>query len=145
MPETETALRICPLCEATCGLTLTIDATDIDRGCLERAQAARYSSGSLADFPAGLAQRYFEQDVLFREMLAKHTRTEGNVVISDLRGVDPIYCGNRFLVYALYPEQNCSIWIVSGLRNQNCVFACGQSIVNRTANGTPTSAMSRTI
>ena len=25
MPETETALRICPLCEATCGLTLTID------------------------------------------------------------------------------------------------------------------------
>src|SRR3984893_17662816 len=23
---TETALRICPLCEATCGLTLTIDA-----------------------------------------------------------------------------------------------------------------------
>lgn len=25
MPESETALRICPLCEATCGLTLTID------------------------------------------------------------------------------------------------------------------------
>jgi anaerobic selenocysteine-containing dehydrogenase len=25
MPETDTALRICPLCEATCGLTLTID------------------------------------------------------------------------------------------------------------------------
>jgi nanoRNase/pAp phosphatase (c-di-AMP/oligoRNAs hydrolase) len=76
-------------------------------------------------------RRYFEQDVLFREMLAQHTWTEGNVVISDLRGVDPIYCGNRFMVYALYPEQNCSIWIVSGLRNQNCVFACGHSIVNR--------------
>jgi nanoRNase/pAp phosphatase (c-di-AMP/oligoRNAs hydrolase) len=78
-------------------------------------------------------KRYFEQDPLFREMIQKHSRTEGNVLISDLRGVDPIYCGNRFMVYALYPEQNISIWIVNGRENQNCVFACGHSILNRTA------------
>jgi nanoRNase/pAp phosphatase (c-di-AMP/oligoRNAs hydrolase) len=77
--------------------------------------------------------RYFEQDALFRRMLAEHTWTEGNVVITDLRGVDPIHCGNRFLVYALYPEQNISIWIVNGRGNQNCVFACGHSIINRTS------------
>ena len=41
---------------------LTIDATDIDRTCLERAQAGRYRRESLADFPGGLAERYFEQD-----------------------------------------------------------------------------------
>ena len=79
------------------------------------------------------AERYFEQDVLFREMVAEHTRTEGRVVITDLRDVDPIYSGNRFLIYALYPEQNTSIWIVDGFRGQNCVFACGQSILNPTA------------
>lgn len=77
--------------------------------------------------------RYFEQDVLFREMLAKHTRTEGDVIVTDLRDVDPIYSGNRFLVYALHPEQNISIWIVDGFKNQNCVFACGHSIVNRSS------------
>ena len=76
--------------------------------------------------------RYFEQDALFRAMLAEHTRTYGNVVVTDLRNVEPIYSGNRFLVYALNPEQNVSIWIVNGFRNQNCVFACGHSILNRT-------------
>lgn len=74
--------------------------------------------------------RYFEQDTLFREMLAAHTRVEGEVIITDLRGVYPIYAGNRFLVYALNPEQKVSIWIVDGLQMQNCVFACGRSIIN---------------
>ncbi len=77
--------------------------------------------------------RYFEQDAQFREMLISHTRTDGNVVISDLRNVDPIHSGNRFLVYALFPAQNTSIWIVNGRGNQNCVFACGHSILNRTS------------
>ncbi len=73
--------------------------------------------------------RYFEQDGLFREMLVLHTRAEGRVVVTDLRGVYPIYSGNRFLVYALFPDQDQSIWIVDGLRGQNCVFACGRSII----------------
>jgi nanoRNase/pAp phosphatase (c-di-AMP/oligoRNAs hydrolase) len=77
--------------------------------------------------------RYFEQDALFREMLKRHTWTEGNVIITDLRGVDPIYSGNRFLVYALYPKQNVSIWMVDGFQGQNCVFACGHSILNKTS------------
>ena len=77
--------------------------------------------------------RYFEQDALFREMLAEHTWTDGCCVVTDLRDVDPIYSGNRFLVYALYPEQNTSLWIVDGFRGQNCVFACGHSILNQTS------------
>jgi nanoRNase/pAp phosphatase (c-di-AMP/oligoRNAs hydrolase) len=76
--------------------------------------------------------RYFEQDALFREMLQQHTWTEGNVIITDLRGAETIYSGNRFLVYALYPQQNVSIWIVDGFQGQNCVFACGHSILDRT-------------
>ncbi|MGO4495913.1 exopolyphosphatase [Paenibacillus sp. 2RAB27] len=77
--------------------------------------------------------RYFELDALYRDMLQTYTRVEGNVVITDLRDVETIYPGNRFMVYALYPEQNTSIWIVDGRNKQNCVFACGHSIVNRTA------------
>ena len=33
---------------------------------------------------------YEEQTEKFKEMVAAHTRTEGNVIITDLRGVDPI-------------------------------------------------------
>jgi len=77
--------------------------------------------------------RYFELDAQYREMLGKYTRTEGNVIITDLRDVETIYPGNRFMVYALNPEQNISIWIVDGRNKQNCVFACGHSIVNRTS------------
>ena len=39
---------------------VTVDATDIDRQCLARAQTARYPRGALADVPASLAARYFE-------------------------------------------------------------------------------------
>lgn len=77
--------------------------------------------------------RYFEMDTLFRDMIKKHTRIEGHVIVTDLRDVETIYAGNRFMVYALYPEQNVSIWIVDGRNKQNCVFACGHSIINRTA------------
>jgi chemotaxis methyl-accepting protein methylase len=41
---------------------VTVDATDIDRQCLERAQAGSYRREALADFPVDLAQRYFEAD-----------------------------------------------------------------------------------
>lgn len=41
---------------------VTVDATDIDRQSLERAKAGRYRRDALADVPADLAQRYFEDD-----------------------------------------------------------------------------------
>lgn len=39
----------------------TVDATDIDRQCLARANGARYSREALADVPAALVRRYFEE------------------------------------------------------------------------------------
>ncbi len=77
--------------------------------------------------------RYFEQDKVFRQMLADHSWTENNVVVTDLRGLSPIPCGNRFLIYASYPDTNTSVWIVDGFQGKNCVFACGHSILNKTS------------
>jgi nanoRNase/pAp phosphatase (c-di-AMP/oligoRNAs hydrolase) len=76
---------------------------------------------------------YFEQNELFTDMLKKYTRTDENIIITDLRNVDTIYSGNRFLIYSLYPEQNVSIWMIDGKNKQNCVFSVGHSIVNRTS------------
>lgn len=75
---------------------------------------------------------YEEQTKLFLEMLNKYTKTEENVIVTDLRGVSPIYTGNRFMIYSIYPEQNVSLWIVDGKQNQNVAIACGYSILNRT-------------
>ncbi|MDR1688080.1 MAG: exopolyphosphatase [Clostridiales bacterium] len=78
-------------------------------------------------------EMYYEQTELFKQMINAHTTTEGNVIITDLRGVETIYTGNRFLIYSMYPEQNISIWAVDGRGKQNCPIAVGHSIINRTS------------
>jgi len=78
-------------------------------------------------------EMYFEQDKLFRGMLEKYTRTDENIIITDLRNVEPIYTGNRFLIYSLFPEQNISMWIVDGRNKMNCPIAVGHSVINRTS------------
>ena len=77
---------------------------------------------------------YFEQTEKFKEMVKAHTRVEKDVIISDLRGVDPIYTGNRFMIYSMYPEQNISAWIVNGKGGKGCSVAVGYSVLNRTSN-----------
>ena len=76
---------------------------------------------------------YFEQTAKFKEMVTAHTEVKGNVIISDLRGVDPIYSGNRFMIYSMYPNQNISAWIVSGKGGEGCSAAVGYSILNRSS------------
>ncbi|MCL1834916.1 MAG: exopolyphosphatase [Oscillospiraceae bacterium] len=73
---------------------------------------------------------YREQDALFKEMLLKYTHTDGNVIITDLRNVETIYTGNRFLIYSLFPDQNVSLWAVDGRGKQNCPIAVGYSVLN---------------
>jgi nanoRNase/pAp phosphatase (c-di-AMP/oligoRNAs hydrolase) len=76
-------------------------------------------------------QLYLEQSELFKVMLKEKTRVHKNVIITDLRGVETIYAGNRFMIYSLYPEQNVSVWVVDG-RAINCPIAVGYSVINRT-------------
>lgn len=76
---------------------------------------------------------YMEQTEKFKEMVLAHSHTEGNLLITDLRGVDPIYTCNRFMVYSMFPEQNISAWIVSGRGGQGCSAAVGYSILNKTS------------
>jgi hypothetical protein len=76
---------------------------------------------------------YREQTALFKEMVLAHSYTKGKVLITDLRGVDPIYSCNRFMVYSMFPEQNISAWIVNGKGGQGCSAAVGYSILNRTS------------
>lgn len=56
-----------------------------------------------------------------------------NIVLLDLTHEDVIYPGNRFMIYALYPQINISIHKIWGFQKQNTVFAVGKSIINRSS------------
>jgi nanoRNase/pAp phosphatase (c-di-AMP/oligoRNAs hydrolase) len=66
-------------------------------------------------------------------MLKKYAKIDGNAIVIDLRNVDPIYAGNRFLIYTLFPEQNISIWVIDGRDKKNIAITVGYSIINRGA------------
>ncbi|MCH9813921.1 MAG: exopolyphosphatase [Epsilonproteobacteria bacterium] len=77
-----------------------------------------------------LYNRYREE---FVTQLKKCSTIYDNVVVLDLRDEEIIYPGNRFMIYALYPETNISIHHIWGFQKQNTVFAVGKSIVNKTS------------
>ena len=74
---------------------------------------------------------YREQSTLFQRQLEKCTTVIGNVAVVDLRREAVIYAGNRFMVYALYPDASVSIHVMWGRQKQNTVMAVGKSILNR--------------
>ncbi|MDR2072687.1 MAG: exopolyphosphatase [Spirochaetaceae bacterium] len=76
---------------------------------------------------------YMEQEGSFQEMVQKYAKVEGNAIVVDLRGVETISVGNRFIVYTLFPKQNISLWIVDGRNKQNAVITVGYSIINRSS------------
>lgn len=77
-------------------------------------------------------RRYFKQQEQFEAMLTRNGEIHGNVVVTNLMKEETIYSGNRFLVYALYPEQNVEVRVMWGRDKRNVVFAVGHSILNRT-------------
>jgi nanoRNase/pAp phosphatase (c-di-AMP/oligoRNAs hydrolase) len=76
---------------------------------------------------------YFEHSEKCKEQIKRCAKIHSNLVVLDLRKEETIYAGNRFIIYALYPETNISIHVLWGLRNQNTVFATGKSILNRSS------------
>lgn len=76
---------------------------------------------------------YFEHAEKCKEQITRCATVHKNLVVLDLRNEETIYAGNRFVIYALYPEQNISIHVLWGLKNQNTVFATGKSILNRSS------------
>jgi nanoRNase/pAp phosphatase (c-di-AMP/oligoRNAs hydrolase) len=75
--------------------------------------------------------RYFKQEQEYQAMLKANSRTDGNVLVIDLRDVEEIVSGNRFMEYALFPEQNVSVRVIWGRGKKNMVFTVGRSILDR--------------
>ncbi len=76
---------------------------------------------------------YTQHAELFVDQLKRCATVRGNVVVLDLRREETIYAGNRFMIYALFPDTNVSIHVLWGLKQQNTVLACGKSILDRSS------------
>ena len=93
-----------------------------------------HTAKEIMDFPdvRERIDKYFNEEEKFKQMVKDNAAVHDNVVVLDLRNQDPIYCGNRFMIYTLFPECNVSIRVIWGFKKQNVVFTVGHSITNRT-------------
>lgn len=76
---------------------------------------------------------YKEEQEKFIDQVKRCSKVYEKLIVLDLRNEEVIHAGNRFMIYALYPETTISIHILWGFQKQNTVYATGKSIVNRSS------------
>jgi nanoRNase/pAp phosphatase (c-di-AMP/oligoRNAs hydrolase) len=85
---------------------------------------------------ADVAERvelYREQAALFVDQLERVSTVRGDLVVVDLRSENVIHAGNRFMVYALFPQCRVSAHVIWGRQKLNTVLAVGKSIIDRSS------------
>ena len=88
-------------------------------------------------------QRIRNDQEEFRQLLQRNSFQLQNVVITDLREMERLPAGNRFLIYTLFPETNVSLRVHWGPAHQSVIAAVGHSIFNRTCKTSVGELMSR--
>ena len=74
-----------------------------------------------------------EQEQL-RKILLQRTTLKGNVIYADLRGIEKIPDGNRFLVFTLFPEGNIQVKVADDTQRPNTTaISVGYNIFNPTS------------
>jgi nanoRNase/pAp phosphatase (c-di-AMP/oligoRNAs hydrolase) len=76
---------------------------------------------------------YAEHHQKFKEQIERCATIHDKLIVLDLRREETIWAGNRFVIYALFPQCNISMHILWGKNKQNTVAAIGKSILNRTS------------
>ena len=74
---------------------------------------------------------YFEQQELFKQQLQDIVKIHDKVAVIDLRDQEIIYTGNRFMVYAMWPEIEMSVHVAWGFKKQNTAVMIGKCIINK--------------
>jgi hypothetical protein len=75
-----------------------------------------------------------EQEQL-RKLLLARTVIKGNVIYVDLRGIQEIPDGNRFLIFTLFPQGNIQVKVADDKQRENTTsISVGYNIFNTTSN-----------
>ena len=88
-------------------------------------------------------ERIENEQEQFRRLLERNSFRLNNVVVTDLREIEHLPAGNRFLVYSLFPDANVSLRVHWGPSHESVVAAVGHSIFNRTCNTSVGDLMSK--
>ncbi|WP_417788687.1 exopolyphosphatase [Terasakiella pusilla] len=76
---------------------------------------------------------YSHHEELFERQLKRCTQVHDNLVVFDLRGEDKIFAGNRFMIYAIFPQCNISIQVIPEIEPGKCLLAMGKSLLDRSS------------
>ncbi|HEY5599420.1 MAG TPA: hypothetical protein VIK48_01905, partial [Candidatus Manganitrophaceae bacterium] len=69
-----------------------------------------------------------------KKILLERTTLMGNVILTDLRGIQEIPDGNRFLLYTLFPTGNISVKVADDSQRPNTTaISVGYNIFNSTS------------
>jgi nanoRNase/pAp phosphatase (c-di-AMP/oligoRNAs hydrolase) len=74
---------------------------------------------------------YFEHEADFQRQIRRCTVLHGDLALLDLRAEPLLHAGNRYMVFALFPECSASLHVFWGLNRANTVFAANRSVFNR--------------
>jgi len=88
-------------------------------------------------------ERMRADDAAFKAHLQQTSKLDGNVVITDVRGLKNLPIGNRFLIYTLFPEADVSVRVADGHDGSYVSIQVGHSILNRTCHTNVGDLMSR--
>ncbi len=77
--------------------------------------------------------RFFDHQDLFKDMLKRCSQVKDKLIITNQLNDETTYCGNRFMIYALFQDQNIDIRLMWGKSKQTVLIACGHSILNRSS------------
>jgi nanoRNase/pAp phosphatase (c-di-AMP/oligoRNAs hydrolase) len=76
---------------------------------------------------------FFSYKDKFYQQIRDNAQVTGDVLVVNLKDVETMYPGNRFVKYALYPDTKISVQVIWGFKKQNTVFTVGKSIINRSS------------
>ena len=78
---------------------------------------------------------YFSNVDQYKGQILRCASVYYNLVVFDMRMESKIFPGNRFMVYALFPECNVSLQVISDPKNDKVVFVAGKSVLDRSYSG----------
>jgi len=76
-------------------------------------------------------QLYRSHDEPAELQLRENATVHGDAVVVDLRGEELLYACNRFMIYALYPECNLSVFVNPQKHGDEVEIAMGKSILKK--------------
>ena len=80
-------------------------------------------------------QRIRDEQEQLRKLLLARTVIKGNVIYVDLRGIQEIPDGNRFLIFTLFPQGNIQVKVADDKQRENTTsISVGYNIFNTTSN-----------